>query len=144
MQWNLLGRWAMLSMKLQSHILHTDYALSIIRVVAMSDMTAHCICPQLILGASHACPWNTQQGQWSLGRLHCEEIYSPPFGWRNWATYTLKMTAFWDKAPCSLIEVVYFTETTQHYIPESCHLHTCHCENLKSHNMYYLLNLRAV
>jgi hypothetical protein len=28
---------------------------------------------------------------------------------------------------------IYFHKTTQHYIPESCHLHTCCCENLKSH-----------
>jgi hypothetical protein len=51
----------------------------------------------------------------------------------------MKMTAFWDVAPCSLVEVdrrfvlmmetvctsetsVYFYETTRLNIPESCHL----------------------
>jgi hypothetical protein len=47
---------------------------------------------------------------------------------------------------CSLVEVdrrfrcyntsetlAYFNETTRHYIPEGCHLHTCSSENLKSH-----------
>jgi hypothetical protein len=29
--------------------------------------------------------------------------------------------------------LVYFNETTQRYSPESCHLHTHHHENLKSH-----------
>jgi hypothetical protein len=48
----------------------------------------------------------------------------------------MKMMAFWDVAPCSLIAVdlhflveavrtsemsVYFSETTWCYIPESCH-----------------------
>jgi hypothetical protein len=28
---------------------------------------------------------------------------------------------------------VYFNKTTWRYIQESCHLHTCSCENLKSH-----------
>jgi hypothetical protein len=63
-------------------------------------------------------------------------------------------TAFWDVAPCSVVEAdkrfrgvialmmeavqicemsVYFHETTQHYIPESCCLHTRRRENLRSH-----------
>jgi len=28
------------------------------------------------------------------------------------------------------------SETTRRYIPEGSNLHTCHCENLKSHFMY--------
>jgi hypothetical protein len=66
------------------------------------------------------------------------------------------MTAFWDKAPCSLVEVdwhfrdayylhhqgndclddggrTHLHETTRCYIPQGCHLHTCQWENLKSH-----------
>jgi hypothetical protein len=51
------------------------------------------------------------------------------------------MIAFWDVAPCSLVEVaevhtsemsVYFNETTWHYIPEGYHIHTCRHENVKS------------
>jgi hypothetical protein len=73
------------------------------------------------------------------------------------------MKAFWDVAPCSLVEVdprfrraqclnsqgtlteavrttersVNFNETTQRYIPESCHFLTRRCENLKFHNVYF-------
>jgi hypothetical protein len=57
----------------------------------------------------------------------------------------LKMTAFKDVALSSLNEVIalmmeaicisetwiYFDETTWRCIPEGCHLHTRHCENLK-------------
>jgi hypothetical protein len=62
------------------------------------------------------------------------------------------MIALWDIASCSLVEVdrhfrralmmeavrtsetsVYFNKTTWCYIPEVCHLHSCHGENLKSH-----------
>jgi hypothetical protein len=70
---------------------------------------------------------------------------------------TLKMTVFWDVAPCSLVEVyeclrgaycvhhqgdeatstteklVKFYQTAWCRIPEDSHLHACHCENLKSH-----------
>jgi hypothetical protein len=57
------------------------------------------------------------------------------------------MTAFWDIAPCNLVEValimeavrttetsVYFNETTRRYIPGRLSPHTRHRENLKSHN----------
>jgi hypothetical protein len=57
----------------------------------------------------------------------------------------MKMTAFWDIAPCSLGAVdrcfegvcclhhqSYFNNSTVHYIPEGCHL-TRDRENLKSH-----------
>jgi hypothetical protein len=27
---------------------------------------------------------------------------------------------------------IYFNETTWYYVPEGCHLHTCHHHNLKS------------
>jgi hypothetical protein len=68
----------------------------------------------------------------------------------------LKMTAFWDIAPCSLgvdwrfrsadclhhqgdclySKTSVYSKTTQHLIPEGSRLHThCH-ENLKSHNIY--------
>jgi hypothetical protein len=60
------------------------------------------------------------------------------------------MTAFWDTAPFSLVEVdrrfrgayslhhqdetsVNFYETTKRNIPEGCHLRTLRRENLKSH-----------
>jgi hypothetical protein len=60
------------------------------------------------------------------------------------------MTAFWDMPQCSLVEadvlmmeavstyetVVYFCETTQHHIPESCHLHR-RSEKLKSHQQAF-------
>jgi hypothetical protein len=64
----------------------------------------------------------------------------------------MKMTVFWDIVPCSLDEEdrrfifammmkavrtsetsVHFKETTRCYIPEDCHLHTSHRENLQSH-----------
>jgi hypothetical protein len=82
------------------------------------------------------------------------------------------MTAFWDVALCSLIEVdqvsemhtasiiramminlmmeavctsetsVYFYKTTQHCIPEGCHLHIHRHDNLNSHSckMYIISN----
>jgi hypothetical protein len=60
-----------------------------------------------------------------------------------------KMTAAWDIAPRSLVQVdrrfggAY--ALTQHYVPEGCHLHT-HCnENLKSLKRRYnikQINLR--
>jgi hypothetical protein len=47
------------------------------------------------------------------------------------------MTAFWDIVLCRLVEpLVYFNETTRHYIPEGCHLHDHHWKNLKSHKVY--------
>jgi hypothetical protein len=57
------------------------------------------------------------------------------------------MTAFWDKATCSLVEVdgrfrgdtsVYFYETTRHSISESRHLQTRRRENLKSQHVKLL------
>jgi hypothetical protein len=54
---------------------------------------------------------------------------------------SINMTAFWDVAPCNLVDVdwrfislimvavrtseksVYFNETTRHYIPDICHLY---------------------
>jgi hypothetical protein len=68
----------------------------------------------------------------------------------------MKMTVFWDVAPCSLVEVyrrfrcahclhhqgdettrtskmsVNFYQTARHNIPEDVHLHTRHRQNLKS------------
>jgi hypothetical protein len=74
----------------------------------------------------------------------------------------MKMTAFWDIAPCSLVEVdrcfkvltasiiiammmkavstsemlVNFYETTRHNIPEGCHLLVRRHENLKSYHSF--------
>jgi hypothetical protein len=54
----------------------------------------------------------------------------------------LSVTAFWDLATCSLVEVdrgnIYFHETTQRYIQVSCHLLTPRRENLKLHTSYQL------
>jgi hypothetical protein len=73
----------------------------------------------------------------------------------------LKMTVFWDVAPCSLVEVYQnfkgacclillnmeaastsevltnFNHTTQCNISEDSHLHTCHNENLTSHHKHF-------
>jgi hypothetical protein len=67
----------------------------------------------------------------------------------------MKMTAFWDIAPCRVIalmmeavqtsETLVYFETTRCYVPEGCHLHThCH-ENLKSHvpSRYFTAGTRA-
>jgi hypothetical protein len=60
------------------------------------------------------------------------------------ASSALKVTAFWDTLPCSLVEglmievvstsetSIYFYETTRRNIPEGCHLHTRRREKLKS------------
>jgi hypothetical protein len=66
----------------------------------------------------------------------------------------MKMTVFWDVAPCSLIEVYWccrgacshhnqgdgystnFYQTAWRNILEESHLHTCHCKNLKSHSCF--------
>jgi hypothetical protein len=77
------------------------------------------------------------------------------------ATALLKMTVFWNVAPCSLIETdisevltasiitlmmeavstsemsVNFYKTTWRNIPEDSLLHTHHCENLKSHQLKF-------
>jgi hypothetical protein len=68
----------------------------------------------------------------------------------------MKMTSFWDTAPCSIIDVdqrfrgvycihhqsneactfatsIYFNEIALRCILESCHLHTHCCETLKFH-----------
>jgi hypothetical protein len=73
---------------------------------------------------------------------------------RNLTDSTLTMTAFWDVAPCSLVDVgrlcrvrfasiialmveaVYFNETTRRYIPEICRLHTRCREDLKSDSLW--------
>jgi hypothetical protein len=66
----------------------------------------------------------------------------------------MKTTAFCGIVPCSLEvdtrfrgadclhrqggeTLVYFDETTRHYIPEGCHLHKHRRENLKSHKGKY-------
>jgi hypothetical protein len=80
----------------------------------------------------------------------------------------MKMTAFWDIAPCSLIVVdwhirvvyclhhqglddggvhtsemsVYYNETTQCNIPEGYHFHTRCCENLKFHTVILMLGVK--
>jgi hypothetical protein len=51
-------------------------------------------------------------------------------------------TAFIIRVVASMMEAVrtsetsvYFSETTQRYIPESCYIHTRRCENLESHSL---------
>jgi hypothetical protein len=62
--------------------------------------------------------------------------YFVPTGWfqpHSWKStlLSMKVIAFWDIVPCSLI---YYNETTWRSIPEGYHLHT-HCrENQKYHN----------
>jgi hypothetical protein len=64
----------------------------------------------------------------------------------------MKVTAFWDIAPCSLVAVDrrfegvcclhhqdYFNSTV-HYIPQGCHLLTRDRENLKSHIHFNVLS----
>jgi hypothetical protein len=68
---------------------------------------------------------------------------------------SVKMTVFWDVAPCSLVELyrhfrgadlmmeaasasetsVNFYQTTRRNIPEDSHLHTPRRENLKFHHV---------
>jgi hypothetical protein len=43
------------------------------------------------------------------------------------------------EAVCSSETWVYFNETTQHYIPESYHLHSHHLENPNSHHSATLM-----
>jgi hypothetical protein len=45
------------------------------------------------------------------------------------------MTAFWDTAPCSLVEV-------DPYVAEGCHLHTRRRENMKSHILSFAVTSR--
>jgi hypothetical protein len=83
--------------------------------------------------------------------------------WHFWQL-SMKFIVFWDVVPCSHIEVdrhteihttsifslmmeavhtsetsVHFNVTTWCYIPEDYKLHTCHRENLKSHNWVFKL-----
>jgi hypothetical protein len=79
-------------------------------------------------------------------------IIQTSFGFKGLIILTMKITVFWDVAPCSLVEVdrrfrgayflhhqripetsVRFHETTRRSIPEDSHIHTGHRENLKSH-----------
>jgi hypothetical protein len=66
--------------------------------------------------------------------------------------FKMKMTVFWDVAPCTLVvtdvlEVraasiirVNFYHTTRRNIPEDSHLHTRRRENLKSHQFDFISN----
>jgi hypothetical protein len=68
----------------------------------------------------------------------------------------MNITAFLDVSPCSFIDVdrhvvitlmmeaictsqtsVYFNDTTQHYTPEGCNIHTRCQENLESHKKHF-------
>jgi hypothetical protein len=68
-----------------------------------------------------------------------------------WPWNSMETTAFCNTEPCSLVEVgqhfrgdaggiihlwnvCLLFETTRHNIAQRCHLHTHHCENLKSHS----------
>jgi hypothetical protein len=72
--------------------------------------------------------------------------------------FALKMTVFWDVAPCSLVETgrhfscpddggsKYLWNIGQFlpdYIPEDSHLHTCRRENLKSHTAFNLFRIHT-
>jgi hypothetical protein len=76
----------------------------------------------------------------------------------------MKMTAFWDITPCSLVEVdrrfrgvycpvrvmmeaaltsetsVYFNKTARHHIPECCHLHTYSRHHYRTGHKNLILN----
>jgi hypothetical protein len=97
-------------------------------------------------------------------KLHCECFHSYCNFQSDIQVSVVMMTALWALVLCSLVEVdkhfrgvyclyhqddfmalmmeavctsqmmVNFDETSQHYIPERCHLHTCYCKKLKSHN----------
>jgi hypothetical protein len=49
-----------------------------------------------------------------------------------------EMAIFWDVAPCSLVDTDQCLrcqgDDGDSKLPEDSHLHTCHCENLKSHH----------
>jgi hypothetical protein len=45
------------------------------------------------------------------------------------------------EAVCISETLVYFNETTQQYIPESCHFHTCCHNNLKSYIILIIFQL---
>jgi hypothetical protein len=63
----------------------------------------------------------------------------------------LNLAAFWDVAPCSLVEAdrrfssasVYFKEITRRYIPEGFHRHTGRRVNLKPHSPFNDIGLSA-
>jgi hypothetical protein len=106
-------------------------------------------------------PWiNLVQYTWNLTPLPTENsLHLKTKGVKN--NIMLKMTVFWDVAPCSLVETdrrfrgVYrlHHQGDKHLwkvgpflldwsnIPEDSHLHTRHRENLKSHNIMILKNL---
>jgi hypothetical protein len=48
----------------------------------------------------------------------------------------MKMAVFWVVAPCSLVTLVNFYQTTWRYNPEDSHLCTHRRENLKSYFMF--------
>jgi hypothetical protein len=72
------------------------------------------------------------------------------------------MAVFWDVVPCSLVEIygrlkgacclhyqgtltsVNFYQTTRRNIPEGSYLHTRRRENLKSHQLFHLLQFKKV
>jgi hypothetical protein len=58
--------------------------------------------------------------------------------------FTLKVTAFWDMELSSLVDVVYINETAWRCIPEGCHLHPHHPENMKSHVTFLSQNRTLV
>jgi hypothetical protein len=64
-----------------------------------------------------------------------------------WTCGYMKMTAFWDIAPCSLIGIltsetlVLFSEPTWHCIQDGCHLDTQCCKNLSSHMWLHFVTI---
>jgi hypothetical protein len=118
----------------------------------------------LILHHVYRPPGSDKVVNWLFSVLVCatnvlQIIYYSMFYNTDWIgnhIFMLKITAFWDIAPCSLVEVdrcfrrgtaslirvsVYFNKTAWCYIPESCHLHTRYHENLNSHYIYFVYRL---
>jgi hypothetical protein len=56
--------------------------------------------------------------------------------------HNLKFSVLWDVVQRRQVDVVKlqldYTLIAWHYIPEDSKLHTCHCENLKSHKAHNL------
>jgi hypothetical protein len=82
--------------------------------------------------------WNNfilvrDKGKFERMRLHVSTAVS------------MKVTAFWDVAPCSLVKVVVYGPTRR-YTPGSCHLRTRRRKNMKPHtvNFYGEATLRFV
>jgi hypothetical protein len=54
------------------------------------------------------------------------------------------ISAVMTKAESTSEMLVYFYKTTWDNIPESSHIHICHCENLKSHASSFFTTAKLV